>query len=118
MRWPRRMRRAVAALAVASMPLVGGSQASAETVMTAAEFEETCTRVDNTWISFCNGYVQGVADFLELSGAACITPGTTRTTIVTLIDRATFSRIRDGSIPPDTPALSLAIGVLEAAYPC
>ena len=86
--------------------------------MTAMEFEEACTRVDDEWISFCNGYAQGVADFLELSGAACIPPGTTRTTIVTLIDRATFSRIRDGSIPPETPALSIAIGVLEAAYPC
>ena len=113
-----RMWRAVAVVAVASMAVVGGTQSGAETAMTAAEFEETCTRIDDVWISFCNGYVQGVADVLTLSGAVCIPPGTTRTTIVTLIDRATFPGIRDGTIPPDTPALSITIGVLEAVYPC
>jgi hypothetical protein len=117
MRWPRRMQGAVAALAVASMPL-GASLAGAEGAMTAAELEETCTRVDDVWISFCNGYVQGVADFLELSGGACIPPGVTRTTIVTIIDRSTFARIREEAIAPDTPALNVAIAVLEAVYPC
>lgn len=112
------MRGAVAALAVASMPLMSASLAGAEGAMTAAELEETCTRVDDLSISFCNGYAQGVTDFLELSGGACIPPDTTRTTIVTIIDRSTFSRIREGAIPPDTPALSVAIAVLEAVFPC
>jgi hypothetical protein len=112
-------RNAVAAVAIFGMSLVGTSaSASGRNVMAASELVEACTRIDDVWISFCNGYAQGVADFLELSGAACIPSGTTRTMLVTLIDRTTFSRIRDGSIPSDTPALTVAISVLEAAYPC
>jgi hypothetical protein len=110
---------AVAAFTIVSMSLLGASPSSSlQNVMTASELEQACTRLDEVWISFCNGYAQGVADFLALSGAACIPSETTRTMLVTLIDRTTFLRIRDGSIPSDTPALSIAIGVLEAAYPC
>ena len=79
---------------------------------------EACTRAEEAWISFCNGYAQGAVDFLELSGTACIPPGTTRTTIVTMIDQIAFPKIRDGLIPPDTPALAVAIDVLQTAYPC
>jgi hypothetical protein len=57
-------------------------------------------------------------DFAELADLACVPEGTTRTEIVTEIDRLTFDRIAAGEIPKDTAALTVVASVLEALYPC
>lgn len=56
--------------------------------MTGARFSEACTRADQNWISFCDGYVQAAIDSLRESDGICIPNGTTRTQIVTITERA------------------------------
>lgn len=56
--------------------------------MTGAAFSQACTRADESWISFCNGYVQAAIDSLSEGDGICIPSGTTRTDIVTLTERA------------------------------
>ncbi len=47
--------------------------------MTGEAFSDACTRPSESWISFCNGYVQAVVDSIRPSAGVCIPPGTTRT---------------------------------------
>lgn len=35
--------------------------------MTGANFSKACTRADESWISFCNGYLQAAVDSLRES---------------------------------------------------
>ncbi len=49
---------------------------------------------------------------------ACVPDDTSRTEIVTEIDRLAFDRIASGEIDQNTPALTVAISVLQALYPC
>jgi hypothetical protein len=111
--------RDIFAVTVAStLSAAAPSPVSSQNALSASSLLDACSRADEAWVSFCNGYAQGVVDFLELSGGACIPPGTTRTTIVTLIDQSAFPKIRDGSIAPESPALAVALEVLKTAYPC
>ena len=56
--------------------------------MTGAAFSQACTRADESWISFCNGYVQAAIDGLREGDGICIPNGTTRTDLVTVTERA------------------------------
>lgn len=56
--------------------------------MTGADFSKACTRADESWISFCNGYVQAVVDSIREGDGICIPRGTTRTDMVTVTERA------------------------------
>lgn len=56
--------------------------------MTGAAFSQACTRADESWISFCNGYIQAAVDSLREGDGICIPGGTTRTDIVTVTERA------------------------------
>ena len=92
--------------------------AHAETVMSAEEFREACTRPVEAWVSFCNGYAQATVDFAEMSDLACIPDGTSRMEIVTLIDELAFERIAAGDIPGDIPAFVVTMSALQTLYPC
>lgn len=59
--------------------------------MNGASFADACTRADESWISFCNGYIQAAVDSLDAPGSICIPPGTTRADLVTLIERVISS---------------------------
>jgi hypothetical protein len=97
----------------------GISQANATNIaLSSGDLRDACTRPTEAWISFCNGYVQALADFSDFTGQACIPAGTTRTEIVTLVENTTFERIASQEIRADSPAFLLVLGVLEATYPC
>lgn len=56
--------------------------------MTGASFLNACSRADESWISFCNGYVQAAVDSLREGDGVCMPSGTTRTAIVTVVHRS------------------------------
>lgn len=56
--------------------------------MTGAAFSEACTRADQNWISFCDGYIQAAVDSLREGDGICIPGGTTRTDLVTVMESA------------------------------
>lgn len=55
--------------------------------MTGAAFSDACTRANESWISFCNGYIQAAVDSLRQGDGVCIPNGTSRTDLVTAIER-------------------------------
>lgn len=55
--------------------------------MTGADFSRACTRANESWVSFCNGYVQATVDSLREADGVCIKQGTTRTDLVTIAER-------------------------------
>ncbi|WP_370268576.1 Rap1a/Tai family immunity protein [Nioella sp.] len=101
--------------------LVASFSAQAEedsVVLSSADFADACTRANESWVSFCNGYAQALVDFATLSGNACIPDGTTRSEIITLIDSIAFDAISTNDIASDSPAFLVALSVIEAAFPC
>lgn len=54
--------------------------------LTGASFVEACTRADENWVSFCNGYIQAAVDSLKVPGTVCLPAGTSRTELVTLVE--------------------------------
>jgi hypothetical protein len=55
--------------------------------LTGADFSSSCTRADESWISFCNGYIQAVMDSVGEDDKICPPIGTTRTEVVTITER-------------------------------
>ncbi|MBU3028759.1 Rap1a/Tai family immunity protein [Paracoccus marinaquae] len=55
--------------------------------LTGAGFSEACTRLNESWISFCNGYVQAIVDTLAVDDDICFSSDTTRTDIVTAVEQ-------------------------------
>ena len=56
--------------------------------MSGAMFSQACTRADQNWISFYDGYIQAAVDSLREGDGICIPGGTTRTDLVTITERA------------------------------
>lgn len=56
--------------------------------MTGAAFSDACTRAHESWISFCNGYLQAAVDGLRPGDGICIPSGTSRTDLVTIAEAA------------------------------
>jgi len=82
--------------------------------MTGASFSDACTRASESWISFCNGYIQAAVDSLEAPGAICLPSGTSRTDLVTLAERVI-------SATPELRSMNAfdAVNlVIAKAYPC
>ena len=75
-----------------------------------------CTKPDMDWINFCNGLMQGYADYVLLTGQACIPPAVTKTQLVTLFT-GKLIKITE-SYKNDRPALEGAVEVFALAYPC
>lgn len=95
--------------------LIAPSWARAETVLYSRNVYSLCTQEDMDWINFCNGLIQGNADYVVLAGASCIPAGTTRTTLITIfIDRLPSS----SAYSNDKPALEAVIEVFSRIYPC
>ena len=57
------------------------------TQMKGADFSTACTRADESWVSFCNGYVQAVIDNIRDGDGVCFPNGTTRTDVVTVVEK-------------------------------
>ena len=88
---------------------------SQATTLEPKEAIRVCNLPHEHWINFCNGLMQGFADYAVLSGNACIPTGTTRTTMVTL-----FADLKtDGvNFKDDDPALITANKLLKKYYSC
>lgn len=82
--------------------------------MTGADFSKACTRADESWISFCNGYVQATVDSLRDGDGICIPRGTTRTDMVTITERA----ITNLSQLQTMNAHEALRAVMRRSYPC
>ena len=89
-----------------------------EAVMTAGDLLDACTRADESWISFCNGFFQAVHDVSALDGRVCVPVGTTRTDLVLAFERQAAKAL--AASPPLTSkaAVSFAALLLEAEFPC
>ena len=82
--------------------------------MTGASFSEVCTRPDESWISYCNGYIQAVIDSMNSQSGVCLPSGTSRTDLVMLAERAITT------IPElhEVNAFATVRHVIEKAYKC
>ena len=106
------MKRLIAILSV----VLFATQASAEsTVLSSKGAHSLCTTEATHWVDFCNGLIQGYADYASLSGAACIPTGTTCTTMITVY--INFLPQSD-AYKQDDSALQAAVEILGKAYPC
>lgn len=55
--------------------------------MNGESFSNACTRADESWVSFCNGYIQAAIDSIREEDRVCLPKGTTRTDVVTIVER-------------------------------
>ncbi len=100
-----------------SFTLIAGftTAASSETTLSARNAYSLCTKEDMDWINFCNGLIQGYADYASLSGNACFPTGTTVTTLITIYtDRLPNSQ----AYKNNEPALMAAVEILSRTYSC
>ena len=107
----------ISTMAAVSLTLAVGfvSTANSETTLSARNAYSLCTTEDMDWINFCNGLIQGYADYASLSGNACFPTGTTRTTLITIyIDRLPSSQAYNNN----ESALVAAVEILSRAYAC
>jgi len=107
----------IGTVAVVSLTLSIGfvSTASSETTLSARNVYSLCTTEDMDWINFCNGLIQGYADYAVLTGNACIPSGTTRTTMITIFtDQLPDSQAYKNNYP----ALAAAEEILSRVYSC
>lgn len=82
--------------------------------MTGEAFSDACTRPSESWVSFCNGYVQSVIDSIQPSAGVCIPLGTTRTDIVTEVEKI-ITRSADMRL---INAHEAVLRSILATYPC
>ena len=86
-----------------------------ETVLTSRNAYSLCNTTASHWVDFCNGLIQGYAEYAVLSGNACIPAGTTRTTLITIY---TDRLPQTNAYSKNEPAIMAAVEVLGRAYPC
>ena len=107
----------ISTMLAVSFTLIAGftTTASSDTSLSARNAYSLCTTAAEQWVDFCNGLIQGYADYAVLSGNACIPPGTTRTTMITIYtDRLPSSQ----AYKNNETALVAAVEILSRAYAC
>ena len=77
-------------------------------------FSKACTIPDESWVSFCNGYIQAVIDSVEKNDRVCPPDGTTRTELVTITEK----EITASSQLRSMNAHDAVLTVLRRFYPC
>ena len=82
--------------------------------MTGASFSNACTRTDESWISFCNGYIQAVVDSIRKDDKICLPKGTSRTDLVTITEKEITASSRLRAMNAHDAVLS----VMQRFYPC
>ena len=85
-----------------------------KTQMDGKGLSNACTRADESWISFCNGYIQAVIDSIREADRVCFPNGTTRTDIVTIVEK----EITASSQLRAMNAHDAVRTVLRRFYPC
>jgi hypothetical protein len=79
-----------------------------------AGFSNACTRADESWVSFCNGYIQAVIDSIREADSVCLPNSKTRTDIVTTVEK----EITGASQLRAMNAYDAVRTVLRSIYPC
>ena len=82
--------------------------------MTGASFSNARTRADESWVSFCNGYIQAVVDSIREDDKICLPNGTSRTDLVTIAEK----EITASSGLQEMNAHYAVLTVLQRYYPC
>jgi len=83
--------------------------------MSGADFLNACSRMDESWISFCHGYVQAVVDGPRVdNNGYCIPSGTTRADLVGHVVR--ILQTHEGL--HGLGAYSVVYAAIASAYPC
>ena len=82
--------------------------------MTGATFSNACTRADESWVSFCNGYIQAIVDSIREDDGVCLPSGTSRADLVTVAEREITASGELQAINAHDAVRS----VLRRFYPC
>ena len=89
---------------------------ASENVLRTKNALQICTRSNANWVSFCNGLMQGYADYVMLAGLACLPQGVTRTELVELFTADQI--LETTAYKNNDAALAAASEIFAAAYPC
>ena len=96
--------------------IIAHTSFASENVLRTQNALQICTRSNANWVSFCNGLMQGYADYVMLAGLACLPQGVTRTELVELF---TADQILETKAYKNNDASLVAASELfVAAYPC
>lgn len=101
-------------LAGSLVPVSGTFAFDPSMQMTGAAFVNACSRAEESWISFCNGYVQAAVDSLRRGDGVCLPAGTSRTAIVTVAHKQIAAS-------PEMQAANGIVAVrtmMQRTYPC
>ncbi len=90
------------------------SASDAKMQLTGASFSSACTRADESWVSFCNGYIQAIVDGIRKEDRICLPSGATRNDLVTIAEK----EITASSQLRAMNAHDAVRSVLRRAYPC
>ena len=82
--------------------------------MNGASFSNACTRADENWISFCNGYIQAAVDSLREADRVCLPNGTSRSDLVTITEKEITASTQLQAMNAHAAVRS----VLRRFYPC
>lgn len=89
-------------------------QANAQVAMDGHGLYDACGQTEETWISFCNGYMQAIVDVLEPRRDICIPNGTTRAGIA----GAVFEALDREPLLREFNAAIIVEAVVEQTFPC
>lgn len=80
----RKMTTATMLAVAVSMPFSANAKIPPEMQLTGAGFLEICTRSDERWLSFCNGYIQAIVDAVPdtVDYRVCIPSDATKAALV------------------------------------
>jgi hypothetical protein len=83
--------------------------------MPGSEVLRACGLPDESWVNFCNGYVQAIFDsYHRASEFICTPDGTTRAALA----QAVYLGLLRSPEMLDLPGAQAAAQVMAAAYPC
>ena len=92
---------------------------SSDATLPASELLLACTTPDESWISFCNGYMQAAFDYAVLEGLACAREGLTRTDLTVLFEReAALALVRNRNSLEAVDGFVLAVSIFSENLAC
>jgi len=96
--------------------VISGWTYAHDTILRTQNAYMICTTPDTDWVNFCNGLMQGYADYAVISGKACIPSGVTRTELATLFTSKLVKNTE--AYKKDKPAVEEVSEIFSLAYPC
>ena len=103
-----------ATFSIAALPSITAAAIDSKAQMNGAGFSDACTRPSESWVSFCNGYIQAVVDSISPSDEVCVPAATTRTDLVTIAEKEITASARLKGMN----AYAAVLSVLRSQYPC